>query len=319
MQKIILILLALSMASCSSIKKAALKPAGSLIYDASNSLMNEDDWLYFENSLISNIKLVETLLSQDPNNEELKVTLIKALSAKGFAIDETYYLEDKLKDEENSVHKENAKIAYTKALRYSASFFKARGLSESLLSDYVSSPDELVKVLDSNFDNEILDIEFLFFTAQSLASMANLTRENFKVIAYLPVAKVLFDWSCAKRPDINGGACDVFYASYMTSRPRMLGGDPEKGREMFEEAIEKKPENYLIREALVENYQIMVSDDVGYRRIKNDFGDLKQKLLEKKIWKGEKFSSPEHNNLNVFNMIALKRMQIIEENEDEIF
>ncbi len=298
---------------------AALRPTGTIIYDASNDLMNENDWQYLEESLVSNIKLVETLLSQDPNNEKLKLTLIKALSAKGFAIDETYYLEDKLKDEEDSEYKENAKVAYTKALRYSSSFFKNRGMSESFLSDNVSSPDKIKKILDENFSDNSVDVEFVFFTAQSLASMANLSRESFKVIAYLPVAKAMFDWACEKDPDLNGGACDIFYASYMASRPRMLGGNPEKGRKMFQEAIAKRPGNYLVKQALVENYQILVSDDVGYRRIKNDFQTLEQNVLENKIWRGEKLTSPEKNYLNVFNMIALKRMQIIAENEDEIF
>ena len=320
MQKIILTVFLLGLVSCSGLKKAALGPAGSLIYDASNDLLHEDDWQFFEESLISNIKLIETLLSQDPNNEELKVTLIKALSAKAFAIDETYYLEHKLKDTENSIHKKRAKIAYTKALKYSASLFKSRGLSESLLTDYVAKPDELKNVISENFDDDSeLDIEFVFFTGQSLASIVNLSRENFKVVAYLPVAKALFDWACEKRPNINGGACDIFSASYMAARPRMLGGNPEKGREMFEKAISERSDNYLVREAMVENYQILVADDVGYRRIKNDFGDLKQKLKDSKVWTGEKLRAPEKNSLNVFNMIALKRMEILEANEDDIF
>ena len=278
--------LAFLLISCSTFKKAAITPVGGIIYDASFDQMSENDWEFFEGSLLSNIKLVESLLSQTPENKALKVTLIKALAAKAFAIDETYYLEDKINEVENSIHKKRALVSYTKALKLAASYFVDRGLEENFLSIYRAKPDTLTEALNDKLSDKMVDVEAVFYSAQSLVGVANLSRDNMRIIAYLPVAKAMFDWACKREPDLNEGACDIFYAGYMASRPRMLGGNPEKGRELFEKAIEKRPENYFVRESLVELYQIPLSDDVGFRVQKLAFNKLRNQVKSEKIWDG---------------------------------
>ena len=59
------------------------------------------------------------------------------------------------------------------------------------------------------------------------------------LVSNLPIVKGLFDWVCSKSPNINFGACDIFYGAYQAQRPLMLGGNPEKGKEIFLK-VEKK-------------------------------------------------------------------------------
>ncbi len=305
--------------SCAFFKGAAIAPVGSIIYDASFEQMTENDWEYFENSLISNIKLVESLLSQDPDSKTLKVTLIKALAAKAFAIDETAYLEDRINEVDDSIHKKKALISYTKALKTAASFYEDRGLEPNFLSLHRANPEKVITSLEDKLSDDILDVEAVFYTAQSMAAVANLSRDNMRIIAYLPVAKALFDWACGKKPDLNGGACDIFYAGYMAQRPRMLGGNPDKGKELFEKAIVDRPENYLVRQSFVEMYLIPFSDDEGYEVQKNAFSKLRKDFKDDRFWSGEDLVAAKKSRLSVFNMIALKRMNIIEKLEEDIF
>jgi hypothetical protein len=305
--------------SCSLLKTAALRPTGKIIYDASFDQQLENDWELFEQSLGSNIKLMEALLSQDEWNKNLMVSLIKGYVAKGFAIHETYYLEDKLNDVEDSIHRRRALAAYTKALKVGVKFLMSEGLKEDVLSKNLNTPANLLAEIDSEVSVNERNIEGVLYTAQALAALVNLQRENMKVIAYLPVAKSLFDWACMKDPNVALGACDIFYASYDSGRPKMLGGDPEKGKQKFLAGIAKWPENFLIREALVEFYSVPMIDEDTYQRQKLFFAKMAPDFEKERFWKGQTIKLDKKKYTNVYNMIAIKRMQIIKKLEEEIF
>lgn len=305
--------------SCSLIKKSVLAPTGMLIYDASFDQQIENDWEMFEKSLYGNIKLLESFLSQDEGNKNLLAALVKAYAAKGFAIDETYYLKDHLQENEKSQHLEAALISYTKALHYGLRYFAERGIRSDILSDLVNSPDKFKSLLESELSNSTRDKEVVIYTAQSLASLVNLQRTNMKIISYLPLAKSMFDWVCEKEPTINFGTCDIFFASYDAGRPKMLGGDPQKGKRRFIEAVKNYPNNYLVRISYIQYFAIpMIEEDI-YNEQKEEIEKFEKEFEAAKYWKGEKIELPTKNYLNVFNLIALKRLNIIKKFEKNIF
>lgn len=305
--------------SCSVLKTAALRPTGKIIYDATFEQQVENDWELFEQTLGSNIKLIEAFLSQDPANKDLMASLLKAYAAKGFGIHETYYFEDVLKEVENSIHKKRALATYTKALEVGLKYLMASGLSEDILTSNLSTPDKLIQSLDAELSGGIRDVEAVLFTAQSLGSLVNLQRENMKTIAYLPVAKALFDWACSKKPDVNFGTCDIFYATYDSGRPRMLGGDPQKGKEKFLKAIDRWPENYLVRQSYVQFYAIPMLEEDAYQRQKLFFNKVSSEFEKSRYWTGDRITIPKKNLTNVYNMIAIKRMELVKKYEEEIF
>ncbi|EQC47210.1 lipoprotein [Bacteriovorax sp. Seq25_V] len=300
--------------SCSLVKKAAITPTGMIIYDASFDQQIENDWQVFENSIYGNIKLVEGFLSQDEGNKNLLATLLKAYTAKGFAIDETYLLQDQLAEKENSVHLKRALNSYTKALYYGV-----RYLDGIELSSYVNSPDELTKVLDSKLGSSTRDLEVAMYLGQSLGSLVNLQRTNMKVISYLPVAKALYDWACSRDPKLNYGACEIFYATYEAGRPRMLGGNPQKGREIFENAIRAWPKNWLVRASFVQFYAIPMLEEDIYEEQESFISQVAREESNSQYWQGETIALPEKNYVSVFNMIATKRMNIIKKYRKSIF
>jgi hypothetical protein len=305
--------------SCSSIQKIAIGQTGQIVYKASFDQQAENDWDMFEKSLVSNIKLLESFLSQDPTNEDLLVSLIKAYSAKGYAIDETYYLADKYQDNEDSIHRKNAMIAYTRALDLGARYLKANGIPETALSDYVSKPEELTKILTENLDDDLREIEAVVYIGQALGGLINLQKTNMRAIGYVPVMKTLFDWSCKQRPDLAYGLCDIFYATYDSSRPAMLGGNPLEGKRKFMAAVDKWSENLLVRVSFIEHYIIPMIDDAQYRLQKIELDSSLAKIEESKIWDGGVISPASKNYNNIYNMIAAKRMSIIKKYEDDIF
>ncbi len=314
-----LLILFINLVSCSSIKKVATKQMGDMIFETSEAVFTEDNWDLFESTIDSNIKLVENLYAADRENPEFIVTLIKAYSGKAFAIDETYYLKDQLKELSNSKYRVNALSNYTRALNYSALFFEVRGFKDFDFTRYISSPEDFKKLLDENLSDNATNIEGVFYTGQTLASIINLQRDNMRAVAYLPLAKVMYDWSCEKNGNLAQGACDIFNASYAASRPRGLGGDPVTGKRLFEEAIQKWPNNMLVRLSFIQFYAVPMFEENIYRNQKLEMNKFHREQMEPTYWSGGKIETPKVDYNNLFNLIARKRLKIIEGLEEEIF
>ncbi len=314
-----LLILFINLVSCSSIKKVATNQMGDMIFETSEAVFTEDNWDLFESTIDSNIKLVENLYAADRENPEFIVTLIKAYSGKAFAIDETYYLKDQLKELSNSKYRVNALSNYTRALNYSALFFEVRGFKDFDFTRYISSPEDFKKLLDENLSDNATNIEGVFYTGQTLASIINLQRDNMRAVAYLPLAKVMYDWSCEKNGNLAQGACDIFNASYAASRPRGLGGDPVTGKRLFEEAIQKWPNNMLVRLSFIQFYAVPMFEENIYRNQKLEMNKFHREQMEPTYWSGGKIETPKVDYNNLFNLIARKRLKIIEGLEEEIF
>ncbi|POB12487.1 hypothetical protein C0Z22_15135 [Halobacteriovorax sp. DA5] len=314
-----LLILFINLVSCSSIKKVATNQMGDMIFETSEAVFTEDNWDLFESTIDSNIKLVENLYAADRENPEFIVTLIKAYSGKAFAIDETYYLKDQLKELSNSKYRVNALSNYTRALNYSALFFEVRGFKDFDFTRYISSPEDFKKLLDENLSDNATNIEGVFYTGQTLASIINLQRDNMRAVAYLPLAKVMYDWSCEKNGNLAQGACDIFNASYAASRPRGLGGDPVTGKRLFEEAIQKWPNNMLVRLSFIQFYAVPMFEENIYRNQKLEMNKFHREQMELTYWSGGKIETPKVDYNNLFNLIARKRLKIIEGLEEEIF
>ncbi|WP_412471761.1 TRAP transporter TatT component family protein [Halobacteriovorax sp. RT-1-4] len=297
----------------------ATKQMGDMIFETSEAVFTEDNWDLFESTIDSNIKLVENLYAADRENPEFIVTLIKAYSGKAFAIDETYYLKDQLKELSNSKYRVNALSNYTRALNYSALFFEVRGFKDFDFTRYISSPEDFKKLLDENLSDNATNIEGVFYTGQTLASIINLQRDNMRAVAYLPLAKVMYDWSCEKNGNLAQGACDIFNASYAASRPRGLGGDPVTGKRLFEEAIQKWPNNMLVRLSFIQFYAVPMFEENIYRNQKLEMNKFHREQMEPTYWSGGKIETPKVDYNNLFNLIARKRLKIIEGLEEEIF
>ena len=145
-------------------------------------------------------------------------------------------------------------------------------------------------------------------------------KDNVALVSHVPKIKFLFDWVCKKEPDIENGVCDIFYAQYEASRPRMLGGNPEKAKLLYAEAIKKRPKHLLLRLGFIQ-YSLMPSFDLeGYDKeakiLKEEFakwGNLNRDTLEDT----SEYKAVEH--LNLYNAIAQKRFEFIEKNKKRIF
>jgi hypothetical protein len=299
----------------------AINSAGDLLYKASGSVETEANIDMIRQALPGNLALIEGLLSESRDNEEILATLTKGYSGHAFAINETDLLIDLWENKTDEVNKLNALKNYSKAMNFGRRYLKLKNIEWSDIVSKASDAAAIMHLFDKNLSNSKMDLETVMFTAQSLGSMINLQKDNIALISELPIVKSMFDWVCMKNPSINYGMCDIFNATFEAGRPKMLGGNPEKGKEIFEKAIGKHPHNWLIRIAYIQYYLIPQSDEDGFK-VQMDYLKSVSETFEKSLiypnngvvqdWNRE-----EH--LKFYQALAVKRYQLLEKYKKNLF
>lgn len=313
MSLIHIFLFLIAFSSC-SLKKVALRSATPIFSGSSETVMREANWDFFREASPGNLKFMEVLWEQDKENLALLSVLIKSYAGYSFAVPETLAFEDELAGIENSRWKNDAIFFYTRSLDYGIRYLKHKGItSEEILSDEKRFLKKL-KTLQKN------DVMALLYTAQSWASLINLQKDNVALIANVSKVKMMFDRVCELSPDVDGNICDIFYAQYESSRPKVLGGNPEYGEKLFQEAIRKNPRNLLIRMSYIQSLILPSMDLEKYER--------ESAILKKEInlWEDMNRDNLENlspykkfQDLNLFNSIAKKRFDILEKYKNKIF
>jgi hypothetical protein len=300
--------------SC-SVQKVALRASTPVFEKSANGIMGEGNWDFFKDSSPGNLKFMELLWEQDQDNTALLPVLSKSYAGYSFGVAETLYLEDELNNIENSFWRTQAITFYTRSLDYGLLYLEMKNLTKK---DLLGLDPETLKAKLKVFEKE--DATALLYTAQSWGSLINLQKDNVALISHVPKVKLLFDRVCELQPDIDANACDFFYAQYESSRPKMLGGDPQKGERLFIEAIKKYPENLLLR---VNYIQYVIIPQMDLDKYEKQAVFLRQEfaILENLNRDNLENASPYKNykGLNLFNSIAKKRFFIIEKFKNKIF
>ena len=110
----------------------------------------------------------------------------------------------------------------------------------------------------------------------------------------------------------------MFYGIYELSRPRMLGGNPKKGKKHFVTGMKQYPDNYLIRVNFIRHQVIPNFDKKEFYR--------QSKVLDKAMVKFEenrkKFSwgkAKKKSEIGLYNAIAFKQYSILKKYRRKIF
>ncbi len=299
---------------CSTVRSVAVSTTADLASKASYEAETENSWEMFATATPGNLKFIEGLLFVEPDNEDLLLASLKARAGFAFGVYEVKWLEERLSGNEDESIKFEASKHYSKAVYYGDRLFREKGLEPNEFSAFLIDK-KLQSELDRHLDES--DFEHVFYYAQALGGLINLNRSSPLLIAKLPLVKGMFDWICNQNPDFQNGSCSLFYASYEAGRPKMLGGDLEKGKNLFLSAMESYPENQLIRVNYLIYYVIPTFNEKEYKAQKSILTDKFSELAKEMIYQpGKELKS---SKLGLFNAIAEKQFEIIVNNEREIF
>jgi len=316
---IILAGLIFTISSCGSFKKMAIGTTSGMFYEATGELETDGNWESFKSGAMGNIKLIEGLLYLAPGDDDLLASLTKAYAGYAFGVYETLYLGDKLAENDNEENLNQAIYNYSKAVNYGLTYLKEQGVSFEKLKKNIG---EVKEILKDELGTGKRDLETVFYIGQAIGSLVNLQKTNMSLITLVPMAKGMFDYVCETEPEFNHGACGIFYGSYEASRPKMLGGNPEKGKQIFLKTIKENPHNWFARAAFIEQYIVPMVDEDEYETQKEFLEEAAESFDKELKWNPFKKESEEafkKKNLKVFQALGLKRFEIISKYEKEIF
>jgi hypothetical protein len=312
---------ALLFTSCSSLHKVAINSASGLLYNASGAVESESNLEMIRLSLPGNLTLIEGLLHESKENDDILATLTKGYVGYAFSINESDLMIDEYENKKTDFSKVQALRNYSKALSFGVRYLKEKNIDWNELITNANENSLIMHQLDRRLSDDQKDLETVMFTAQALGAMINLQKDNMGLVAQLPIVKILFDWVCMKNPSINFGTCDIFNGTYEAGRPKMLGGNPEKAKEIFEKAILKHPHNWLIRSSYIQYYLIPQSDEVGFKIQMDALKDLSEKFNKYQIYNVEKVNSEwaREERIRFYQAIGINRYEIFEKYKKQLF
>jgi len=137
-----------------------------------------------------------------------------------------------------------------------ALYDKGRGYAERALSEQQS--DIHTAVVDGNVEavKEALaaakkdHAQALYWLSMCWGSWINLNQEDMEVVADMPKIEAIAVRVLALDPTYFNAGADLLLGVYYSSRPKALGGDPEKGKEHFEACLEKTDNTFLLAHVL---------------------------------------------------------------------
>ena len=260
--------------------------APSLIPNFTASIFEECDPELARNAIPSNLKLMEGLLKNDPQNKEILVSL-----SMGFAGYSLLFVEP-----------EDAQRASQLYLRARAYGLQALGEKGKRLMDAGASRDKLQAALKTISDS---DYQALFWATLSWNAWIGVNLDQPKALSEMPAAE-----ACLKRlleidPDYLHGLPQVLMGVNLSARPPLLGGNPREALSHFEAAQQSSGGKFFLTQVFFARYYAVRVQDK----------DLFDRLLEGVI-RGD---PTELKDVCLINQVMQQRAKDLKRQKDDFF
>ena len=226
LKKIALLLPFFALAGC-SFNSLALRSTSRLLDRGASAVYDEPDPQFAREAMASQLKLIEVLLQNAPQDPRLN-----RLAAEGFGGYAFLFVEDS--------QPERAKGFYLRGRDYALRSLSRRpGFSRIA----ASTADELDQDLKSAAK---ADVPALFWAAFCWSGFINLSKDSPEAVAQLPQAVAMMQRVHELDPAYYFAGPDLFFGVYFASRPRLLGGDTEQAKARFAAAERLTDGKYLM-------------------------------------------------------------------------
>lgn len=206
------------------------------ILESGNVSMNRETDLELARAAIpANLKLIEGLIEQLPNNPDLRLQAAQALYGYTYS-----FIED-----EDSLR---ASRFYQRGLQHA---FKALNIA-GVAGDLSAMPAEELKQKLSKLNQRA--VPALFWTASCWAKWIDMNRNDPARLAELGKAEALMQRVLELDENYYHGGAHLFFGAFYGGRPPMLGGDFARAANHFEKARAVTQGKFLIVDLLQAQY-----------------------------------------------------------------
>ncbi|MGA9117234.1 MAG: TRAP transporter TatT component family protein [Bacteroidota bacterium] len=200
------------------VQSIAVNAVGGIVDDGFEAVTEEEDLALAAAALPANLKLLEVMLKNEPENTRLLLLL-----SEGYCSYALGFVEDE--------EPERARLLYgrgrdygLRALRQDPSWAAALdGNLPELEAHLVRAEKEMVPAA--------------FWSGFGWGGLIMLSLSDPDAVADIPKAEALMRFVAREDSSFYHGGAHVFLGTLAGSRPRILGGNPERSREHFETAL----------------------------------------------------------------------------------
>lgn len=288
-----LTLASLSLSAC-NFSKLAADQTGALLKEATPALDGFWDYDLAGVGTQGAIMQLEAFLAVSPDNEDLALNLAKAYV--GYAtgwVESDYEVAYAAGDMDKADRlRQRARLLYLRARNLALHALHKRdpGIDDALKSN---TPEKVTAYL-TDYYTEKREVAPIFWAGMAWGAAINMSLDQPDLLSELPIAKAFVEH--AKKLDdmfFNGGAY-IFLGSMESAFPAAMGGNPEKGRELFEQGLARtQRKNHM----LLVNYARMYAVNTQNR-------ELFVKLLTEVIEAGDL-----GNSVRLSNKVARRRAE----------
>jgi predicted anti-sigma-YlaC factor YlaD len=214
-----------------SIRRLAVNKVGDSLASGGTTFASDDDPELVKSAAPFSLKLMESLLAENPRHEGLLLASASGFTQYAYA----FVLQDadEMEDKDLAAAEEmrgRARRLYFRARNYGTRGLEVRhpGFEKALRAD----PKQAVGAATTK------DVPLLYWTAVSWAGAISLSKDNPNLIAELPMVEALIDRALGLNEQFGEGAIHSFLISYEMSRPGGTGDPAARSRQHFERAME---------------------------------------------------------------------------------
>lgn len=200
------------------VTQIAVSTVGGIVDNGFDAITQEQDLEFAAQALPGNLKLLEVMLKNDPENKRLL-----RLLAEGYNSYALGFVED--------TDPVRARVFYLRATDYATTLLRQDAQMAKALD---GSVDDLIAELGRRGPD---DVPGIFWTAFGMGSYMYLSLDNPDAIALLPKAEAMMAFVARVDSSFYYAGADMFLGTLYGSRPRMMGGDPDRARAHFERAL----------------------------------------------------------------------------------
>jgi TRAP transporter T-component len=252
-----------------------------------DAFYEESDLQIAEQAIASNLKLLEGLLKNDPENEELLLLLAQGYS--GYALG---FVEDE--------NPQRAKIFYERAFSFGLRAYLG---SEGESWQWSQKSKNIFEEKLNNLDQD--EVPALFWTIFAMAGKINVSLDDPAALINVSILENAIDKIKAINPGFFYGSVYLLKGSIEGMKPRMLGGNPQLAKENFEKNIEITKGQFLLTKVYQARFFAAKT--------------LDEALFDQLVKEVEDFDTTSKPEIALFNQIAKKKAALLKSQRDELF
>ncbi len=231
----------LTVSSCST-TNLAVDMSSDVMMQGAQVFFEETDLELARKGMESNIKLLEVFQRANPANKNMRVLLAELYGGFAFTFLETDVLYATDKAQKRALNKRITEF-YSRGLNFGLSVLRDNKAFDTALKN------NNLKLLEQ-YSKKITNKEALFWTVFNWALLLNMNKDSVEHISDLPKIKILAERMVALDKDFFYAAPLVLKGVLECGIPKMLGGNPQNGASLMEEALKLGQRRSLITQYL---------------------------------------------------------------------